>query len=38
MWHTEGIVYADGQRTVQVFNTTNMRRSDKPENSPAIVA
>lgn len=37
-WHTNGIVYADNQRTVQTFSTTNIRRSDKPENSEAIIA
>lgn len=37
-WHTESLIYADNQRTVQVFNSTNQRRSDKPANSNAIIA
>lgn len=37
-WHTEAIVYSDNAKTVQIFNTTNMRRSDKPLNSNAIVS
>lgn len=37
-WHSEATVYGDNFKTVQTFHTNNMRRSQKPENSGAIIA